>query len=78
MGRALANRCFLYEEEAVDHLLIHCSKTRPMWALFLAIVGVIWVFPRSVRDLDLLVRLFCGEEMQKGLVAALICILWTI
>ena len=29
-GRALANKCFLYEEdeETIEHLLIHCKKVR--------------------------------------------------
>ena len=40
-GRALANRCFLCEEEeeTIEHLLIHCSKARMLWDLFLLIVG---------------------------------------
>ena len=46
-GRALANRCFLCEEEevTVEHLLVHCSKARLLWELLFAIVGVNWVFP---------------------------------
>ena len=40
-GRVLANRCFLCEEEKmVDHFLLHNSKVRLLWDLFLAIVGV--------------------------------------
>ena len=35
-GRALANRCFLCEEdeETIEHMLIHCSKARMVWDLF--------------------------------------------
>ena len=53
MGRALDNRYFLCgeEEEMIDHLLDHCSKARMLWDLFLAIVGVSWVFPTSVREI---------------------------
>ena len=41
-GRALTNKCFLYEEEeeTVEHLLLHCTKAKVLWNLFLAIVGV--------------------------------------
>ena len=40
-GVTLANRCFLCEEEeeSIDHLLIHCSRAKMLWELFLAIVG---------------------------------------
>ena len=32
-GRSLANRCFLCQrhEETMDHLLLHCVKTRVLW-----------------------------------------------
>ena len=49
-GRALANRCFLCEEdeEDINHLLLHCKKARMLWDLLLSIVGTSWVFPDSV------------------------------
>ena len=49
-GWALANRCFLCHmcEESIDHLLIHCEKTREVWMLLLYFFGVSWVFPLSV------------------------------
>ena len=49
-GRALANRCFLCEEdeEDINHLLLHCKKAIMLWDLFLSIVGTSWVFPDSV------------------------------
>ena len=51
-GRVLANRCFLCEEKegTVDHLLLHCSKARLLWDLLLAIVGVNWILPLTVRE----------------------------
>ena len=44
-GFSLANRCFLclFEEETVDHLLLHCVKTRVLWNLlspFLVYLGL--------------------------------------
>ena len=47
-GRTLANICFLCEEEVVEHLLLHCPKAK-LWDLFLAILGVQWVFPFTIR-----------------------------
>ena len=38
-GIPLVNRCFLCEEneETINHLLIHCSRAKTLWDLFLAI-----------------------------------------
>ena len=62
-GIPLVNRCFLCEEdeETIDHLLIHCSRARMLWDLFLAITEVKWVFPRSVRQL-----LFAWQSASIG------------
>ena len=68
--RALSNRCFLCreEEEMVDHLLVHCSKTRMLWDLFLAIVGVSLLFILSVREILLSWRgSFVGKRHIKSL-----------
>ena len=80
-GRALANRCFLYgeEEETVDHLLIHCTKARLLWDLLLAIFGVPWVFPLSVRETLLPWRgTFVGKKRKKAWMAAPLSIFWSI
>ena len=68
--RALANRCFLCgeEEEMVDHLLVHCSKTIMLWDLFLAIVGVSLLFTLSVKEILLSWRgSFVGKRHKKSL-----------
>ena len=51
-GWTLANRCFLCQahEKSIDHLLLHCEKTREVWKLFFTLFGVFWVFPSSVRE----------------------------
>ena len=80
-GRALANRCFLCgeEEETIDHLLIHCTKARLLWDLLLAIFGVPWVFPLSVRETLLSWRgTFVGKKRKKAWMAAPLSIFWSI
>ena len=41
-GWSLLNRCYLCGavEEAVDHLLIHCTKVRVLWELLFNLFGV--------------------------------------
>ena len=50
----------------VDHLLVHCSKAKLLWDVLLAIIGVKWVFPLSVRK-TLLTRggSFVGKKRKK-------------
>ena len=51
-GHSLANRCFLCfsEVETVDHLLLHCAKTRVLWNLLFSLFGVAWILLCSVKE----------------------------
>ena len=51
-GYSLANRCFLclFEVETVDHLLLHCVKTRALWNLLFSLFGVAWILSCSVKE----------------------------
>ncbi|RVW54677.1 putative ribonuclease H protein [Vitis vinifera] len=67
-GWALANRCFmcLEKEETINHLLLHCSRTRALWDLLFALFGVSWVLPFSVRDTLLCWNgFFMGKNRKK-------------
>ena len=81
-GRALANRCFLCEEdeEDINHLLIHCKKARMLWDLLLSIVGTSWVFPASVIQMLLLSWQGApvGKKRKNIWIAAPICLFWTV
>ena len=52
-GWSMANRYSLCKdnEESVDHILLHCDKTREFWTLLLTTFGLVWVFPALVRNL---------------------------
>ena len=34
----------------IDHLLIHCPKTRVLWELAFSLFGVIWVISLMVKE----------------------------
>ena len=80
-GWALANRCFLCHtcEESIDHLLIHCEKTREVWMLLLSFFGVSWVFPLSVKETLLGWRdSFVGKKRKVAWRLGPLCLFWVI
>ena len=80
-GWQMVNRCnFCKEsEEAIDHILIHCTKTRELWIFLLALFGVAWVFQDLVRNL-LLQWKVKGFQKKNGVVwhLAPICLFWCV
>ena len=80
-GWPMVNRCNLRKdnEESVDHILIHCGKTKELWTLLLSSFGLVWVFPASVRNL-LLEWKVKGLEKKRRAVwrLASICLFWCI
>ena len=78
--RALANRCFLCEEnEDINHLLLHCKKAKMLWDVLLSICGASWVFPKSVIQMLLSWQgATVGKKRKKIWMAAPICLFWTV
>ena len=77
----LTNRCFLClsKVETIDHLLLHCAKTRVLWNLLFSRFGVSWILSCSVKKT--LLRWhgsFVGKAHKKAWQATLLCIFWTI
>ena len=80
-GQALANRYFmcLEKEETINHLLLHCSRTRVLWDLLFTLFGVSWVLPSSVRETLLSWNgFFLGKKHKKAWRAAPLHIFWTV
>ena len=78
-GRLLANRCYLCEEEkeTLDHLLVHCPQARRV--LILAIVGIGWVFPFSIRQVLVAWQgTRVGKKHKKVWRVAPLCLFWTV
>ena len=46
------NRCYVCQmhEELINHILLHCAKTRTLWELLFTLFGVQWMLPASVRE----------------------------
>ena len=67
------------DEETIDHLLIHCVKTRVLWELIFTLFGVSCVLPSSVRQTLLGWHgSFVGKKRKKVWRATLLCILWMV
>ncbi|RVX16052.1 putative ribonuclease H protein [Vitis vinifera] len=80
-GWVLANRCFmcLEKEETINHLLLHCSRTRALWDLLFALFGVSWVLPFSVRETLLSWNgFFMGKNRKKVWRVTPLHIFWTV
>ena len=80
-GWSLANRCYMCmeKEETIDHLLLHCSKTRVLWELLFSLFGVSWVMPCSVRETLLSWQTSSvGKKHRKVWRAAPLHIFWTV
>lgn len=52
-GRQLCSRCFVCDEDAEvnSHLFLHCKVATSLWNMFLGLLGVCWVIPKSIKDL---------------------------
>ena len=64
----LPNRCYLCgcAEESVHHILLHCSVVSSLWTIILALVGVNWVFPKTIKEALLSWRgSFVGRKRKK-------------
>ena len=67
-GWSMENKCFLCheEQESIDHVLIHCDKTRFAWHILFSLFGVSWVLPSSMRELLLSWHgSFVGRKRKK-------------
>ena len=52
----------------MNHILIHCTVARVLWDLVLGLVGVQWVFPKTVKEvLYSWGGFFVGKKKEKTL-----------
>ena len=61
----------------MDHLLLHCSKTRVLWELLFSLFDANWIMSGSMRDMLLGWKgTFVGKKRKKVWQAAP-CLFWT-
>ena len=80
-GWPLTNRCYLCQmhEESIDHILLHCGKTRTLWALFFSLFRVQWVLPATIKETLLSWnRSLVGKKIKEVWRAGPLCIFWTV
>lgn len=53
-GINLCSKCNLCGKklENSSHLFLHCGITDQLWQLFLNVIGITWIMPRSTRELS--------------------------
>ncbi|KAF3641224.1 Actin-7 [Capsicum annuum] len=56
--------CVSVEAENNEHLFLHCEITTKLWQIFLDMLGVIWVMPRTTLE-HLKIRRVLVEEGQR-------------
>ena len=80
-GWILANICCLccVEEETINHILVHCFKTKILWDLVFSLFGVNWVLPFTMRDTLLSWYVsFKDKKHRKVSRVVPLCLFWTV
>ena len=80
-GWQLPKRCYLcgYAEESVLHILLHCPVVSPLWEIFFVLIGVRWVFPKTIKEALLSWRCpFVGRKRKQIWYPISLCIYWTL
>ena len=66
-------------EESIDHILLHCAKTRTLWALFFTLFGVQWVLLDSIKATLLgWDKSFVGKKRREVWRASPLYIFWMV
>ena len=76
-GLSLVNRCYLCQmhEESIDHIILHCLKTRALWEMFFTLFRVSCMLPSSVKSTFLgWIESFVGKKRKEVWRASLLCI----
>ena len=65
----MTNKCFLClsKVETVDHLLLHCVKTRVLWNLLFSLFGVAWTLVYNEGNSSWVAWSVCGESLKEDL-----------
>ena len=67
------------EEETVNHILLHCTVVRVLWEIILALFGVLWVFPETVKEVLFSWKdPFVGKKRKKIWNSIPLYIFWTV
>jgi len=66
--------------EPIDHLFLHCMVATELWSTILHLFGVVWVMPRSVKDM---LESWRGQKGNRTLIMiwrmgplCLMCCVW--
>ena len=80
-GWQLPNICYLCGcvEETVHHLLLHRSVVSPLWDIIFSLIGISWVFPKTIKEALLGWKgSFVGGKRSMIWKSVFLCIFWTV
>ena len=66
-------------EETIHHILLYCTIVSALWEIIFNLVGVHWVFPKTMKEaITSWKGSFVGQKRKKAWRIVPLCIFWSV